>query len=239
MRLEGKVAIVTGGGRGIGRAISCGYASEGAIVVIAARTRQEIDGTAEMIKRKGGKSLAVKTDVCDARQVRNLVRKTIVEYGKIDVLVNNAGTGNDVRDTITRIRIKDWDRVLRVNLRGPFLCSREVLPYMMREMRGSIINISSLLAAKVEPHLGAYCASKAALDAMTRVLAEEVKGYNISVNSLYPAALVDTRMALNAPAEKRKNMLLPEHMVPAAIFLAEQEGASVTGQSLNALEWDR
>lgn len=239
MRLEGKVAVVTGGGRGIGRAIACGYASEGAIVVVAARTQVEIEETAEMINRKGGKTLALKADVKDARQVRNLMRKAVAEYGKIDILVNNAGVGNDVRDPIAKLKPKDWDKVFRVNARGPYLCSKEALPYMMAQMRGSIINISSLLAMEVEANLGPYCASKAALDTLTKVLALEVKQYNISVNALFPGALVNTQMARHAPAWKRATMLPPEHMLPAAIFLSAQDGAGVTGQSINALEWSQ
>jgi NAD(P)-dependent dehydrogenase (short-subunit alcohol dehydrogenase family) len=142
MRLKDRVAIVTGGGRGIGKAISMAFASEGAMVVIAARTSSRLDETVEKIKSGRGSVKAIRTDVSDEKQVQRLVTDTLNDYGKVDILVNNSGIGGPTVNVVD-LRLQDWNEVLAVNLTGSMLCAREVLKYMIPHRKGNIINIGS------------------------------------------------------------------------------------------------
>lgn len=201
MELEGKVAIITGSSRGLGKAIALDFAREGAAVVVAARTEAEneklpgtIYKTAEEIEKIGRRALSVKCDVTNEQSIEDMVQKVLSEFGRIDILVNNAGTAfyYPVIDT----PVKRWELVLKVNLTGVFLCSKAVLPHMIRQRSGSIINISSLAAdekvgGKVSTGL-AYAVTKAGLDRFTWGLAGEVGRFNIAVNCLKPYGVVDT-----------------------------------------------
>ncbi|MEI6128113.1 MAG: SDR family oxidoreductase [Pseudomonadota bacterium] len=189
-----KVAIVTGASRGIGKAIAIALAREGARVVVAARTRQElkaiagtIETTAQEICAFGGRALAIKTDVTREQSVALTVAKTLAAWGRIDILVNNAATNFPA--PFHDMPQKDWDRILDVNLRGTVLCTRAVLPEMMGRHRGHIINISSVVTGRLhhEPFTGlAYDVSKAAMNRFTAGLAEELRPYGIAVNALMP-----------------------------------------------------
>ena len=140
MRLKDKVAIVTGGGRGIGKAISQALASEGAIVVIAARTLSKLEETVEKIKSGGGRAKAIHADVSDEKQVQRMVAEALNDYGKVDILVNNSGIGGPTANVVD-LRLEDWDEVLAINLTGSMLCAREVLKHMIPHRRGNIVNI--------------------------------------------------------------------------------------------------
>lgn len=240
MKLEGKVAIVTGASRGIGKAIALGLAREGADVVVAARTESPeqhflpgtIHQTAEEIRALGRQALPVRVDVSDEESVAEMVRRTIETFGRIDILVNNAAVAHYA--PVAEIPSKKWDLVLKVNLRGTFLCSRAVLPIMMQQRRGSIVNISSKAADPNGPiYTGiAYCAAKAAIERFTNALAEEVLPYNIAVNAVKPRKEVSTEgMRWWNPHADYSTWDKPEDfMVKAVLFLAAQDASGITGQ---------
>jgi NAD(P)-dependent dehydrogenase (short-subunit alcohol dehydrogenase family) len=239
MKLKGKLAIVTGASRGIGKAIAIGFAKEGADVVIAARTELEnekfpgtIYKTVEEIKVLGGHALPIKCDVTDEISVNEMVRRTISEFGRIDILVNNAGVA--FYYPVIETPLRRWEIVLRVNLTGAFLCSKAVLQKMIEQRSGSIINISSLAANERDGHTVstglAYSVSKIGLDRFTWGLAAEVGKFNIAVNCIKPQGVVDTEgMRFWVKEEERKGWVTPEKMVKCAIFLAQQDAKGVTG----------
>ena len=188
MRLENRVAVITGAGRGIGRAIALAYASEGARLALAARTSNELDETARQVEALGGSAFAIPTDVTDQGQVEEMVRQTLDRYSSIDILVNNAGIAGPV-GSLQDNDVSHWIRTIQVNLMGPFLCCRAVLPAMVSQNRGRIINMSGIGGQ----NLSAYGAAKVALVYLTEVLCEELGGRDIQVNALSPGS-IHTRM---------------------------------------------
>lgn len=190
--LAGRVAVVTGAGRGIGRAIAQALAAAGAAVVVAARTADEIQKTAALITEQGGRATAVTVDVGDRASVDGLVAQTLDAYGRVDILVNNAGIQGPIGPLVDNDPA-DWERTLRVNLFGTFLCSQAVLPHMIAQKSGKIINLSGGGATAPRPNFSAYGASKVAIVRLTETLAVEVEDHNIQVNAIAPGA-VNTRM---------------------------------------------
>ena len=250
MRLKDKVAIVTGGGTGIGRAIAVTFASEGAKVVVAARTLSRLEEVAEDIKSRGGEAKAIQTDVSDEKQVQQMVAQTLNEYGKIDVLVNNhagGGGGGNVVD----MNLDGWNETLAINLTGTMLCAREVLKTMIPRKSGSIINIGSVAGMYGVPGLSAYSASKWGVIGLTQTLSIEAGEYNIRVNSISPAATKTDRFenpqkaradALAIPFEELMSEILthyslkriadPSELAAAALFLASDDSSAITGHNL-------
>jgi len=233
--LSGKTAIVTGGSRGIGKAICLALARAGASVVIAARSEEEspslpgtIHKTAEDIKELGGSALPVRCDVTVADEVQNMVEKAMGVYGAIDILVNNAGVLHGA--SFLQTEIGDFSNVWQVNILGPFLCSRAVLAVMIPRRSGSIVNISSGLAESTHPGNNAYSASKAALNRMMLKLAAEVAEHNIAVNLLYPGMIRSEGMIARAPGAILDRIPLPSVVGPSAVWLAAQDAASYTGK---------
>jgi citronellol/citronellal dehydrogenase len=239
LKLKDKVAIVTGSSRGLGKAIAIGFAKEGALIVVAARSQSDQKGlpgtifeTAEAINRSGGKALAVVCDVTDEASVNNMVQKTLETFGHIDVLVNNAGVA--FYYPILETPVKRWELVLKVNLLGAFLCSKAALPNMIERRKGSIINISSLAADERDegtvPTGVAYAVSKAGLDRLTLGLATEVGRNNIAVNALKPHRVVDTDgMRLWQPDADKESWQSADMMIRAAVLLASQDSKGITG----------
>lgn len=240
MKLEGKVAVVTGASRGIGRAIALGFAREGATVVLAARSELKKEGgvegtihdTAKEIEGFGGKALAMRCDVTNERSVEAMAEAARMRFGSIDILVNNAGVAFFY--PIAETPLKRWETVLRVNLTGAFICVKAVLPGMMAKRSGSIINISSLAATERDngtvPTGVAYAAAKAGLDRFTWGLATELGKFNIAANCLKPKAPVDTEgMRFWTKEEDRIGWVTADKMVKCAIFLARQDASGVTG----------
>ena len=236
-QMDGMVAIVTGASRGLGRAIAREYAREGASVVICARSQSPtgltgtLDETANDIRNAGGDVLAISCDVTNADEVNQMVRRASDRYGKIDVLFNNAGA-MVLGETIMEIDPVRWDQLMRVNVSGPYLCSRAVLPIMMERRRGSIINIGSRMAT--DPNQGGgvlYSASKAAVHMFTYCLADEVRDYNIAVNVLSPGALRSEGSAA-IPWTQRDwhERVDPSVVGPCAVYLALQDASTFTGQ---------
>jgi citronellol/citronellal dehydrogenase len=239
MKLVGKTAIITGASRGIGKAIAIGFAREGARVVLAARSEVAkgnglegtIHETAQEIEAFGGEALPVKCDVTDETSVEAMVEAAMARFGRIDILVNNAGAAFVA--AISETPLKRWETVLKVNLTGAFLCSKAVLPIMMAQTSGNILNISSLAADErdsgVVPTGVAYGVAKAGLDRFTIGLAVEVGKYNIAANSLKPKEVVDTEgMRFWTKEDERKGWVPADKMVKCAIFLAAQNASGVT-----------
>ena len=232
MRLQDKVAVITGGGRGIGRAVAFGFAREGARVVVAARTQGEIESTASAIRAQGGRALAVQCDVSQEDQVRRLMQRTVEEFGRLDVLVNNAGIAN-IRP-VWGMPQSAFERVLAVNLVGTFLCTKHAWKPMQRAGGGSIINVSSLGGLEGYPLLSAYCASKWGQIGFTKACAEEGKKVNIRVNAIAPGK-ADTAFRAQIKEDKSR-MLKAEDHVGVCIFLASDEARYITGQVI-AIDW--
>jgi len=218
MKLTNKVAIVTGGNKGIGKAISLRLAEEGADVVIAARDTEAADEVVRKVEQKGRHSLSVKTDVMQSDQVEAMVKKVMDEFGRIDILVNNAG--QILKVEAAKTKVADWDNIINVNVRGTFLCSRTVLPHMIRRRGGKIINISSTAGKRGTPEVSAYCASKFAVSGFSESIAQEVAKYGITVNSICPG-MVLTKMGLSvSPETDTSKWLTPEDIADVVVFLA-------------------
>ena len=242
MQLEGKVAIVTGASRGIGKAMALALAKEGARVVVAGRTESQgafLDGTlAETvaeIERAGGKALAVKTDLTKDADVEALVSKTLGSFGRIDILVNNAGV--NVLANLIDLPMKRWDLIMNVNLRAAVLCSKLVLPAMVKQKSGSIINISSIIGRRTPPGWSAYGVSKAAIEQFSMALAEEGKPHNIAVNCLLPAGEVVTPGFSYVMKDiDKSHWASPEVMGKAVVYLATLDAKTFTGQVVTDVE---
>ncbi len=251
MRLKDKVAIVTGGGTGIGREIALRFASEGASVVIAARTASNLEQTAREIISRGGKALPIPTDISDEPQVKELVERTLGEYGKIDILINNSAASAKGSSYVANINQEDWNETLMVNLTGTMLCSRAVIQNMMEHQNGSIVNISSIAGVTGHPGLSAYSTSKWGIIGFTQTLAIEVGECNIRVNALSPAATASDRfekmvrmMAGNKGIsfEEMMDRILVHYslrriaktseIAGAALFLASDDSSAITGHNL-------
>jgi len=240
MKLKDKVAIVTGGGRGIGRAIALGYAKEGADLVLISRTKSEIEAVADEIRSFGRYAISIVTDISEESDVNNMVEEAYAYYKHVDVLVNNAGILDKDLFEIKDLELSRWNKIIGINLTGTFLCSRAVIRKMISQNRGCIINISSGLGKRGRAGYNAYSASKSGVDRLTEILADECRKYNIAVNSLEPGGATKTRMLERTdPARAPKGGILsPERMVPPAIFLATQDSNSLTGTFIVANEWN-
>ncbi|HEV2118501.1 MAG TPA: SDR family oxidoreductase [Candidatus Bathyarchaeia archaeon] len=248
--LSGKVAIVTGAGRGIGRAISIGFAKDGAKLAILSRTKSELDESARQAKECGADVFKMAADVSDEVQVKLFVKKTLTAYKRIDILVNNAGVLGPI-GPMADADAGQWWHAVQVNLMGTFLFSKHVLPTMIKQRSGKIVNLSGAGSPMPYPMFSSYSASKVAVLGLTQTLAEEVKAFNIQVNAIAPGA-VDTRLqdeilsvgkkagvkAL-AQAEKTKRLggVPAEKAAELARFLASDESNGVTGRFLSAV-WD-
>ena len=224
--LQGQVAIVTGAGRGIGHAIAVALAREGATVVLAARTRQQLAQTAAAIRESGGTALAIPTDVTQDAAVEAMVEQAIAELGRLDILVTAAGVASF--GPVVGTKPADWDGMLAVNLRAVMVTCRAVLPMMIRQRRGTIINVASVAAQRAIPGAAAYTATKAAVVGFSRVLAEELRAEKVRVGVLVPGA-VDTPLWDTIPAPPdRSRMLRPEDVARAAVLMASlPAGASL------------
>ena len=234
--LKDSVAVVTGSSRGLGKMLALALAREGAKVVVAARTETAgnlpgtIYATADAIRAAGGEALPVRCDVTSEESVADMVRTVLAAWGRIDVLVNNAGTA--FPRPVLETPLKRWELVLRVNVSGAFVCSKAVLPAMIERGRGSIINITSIDATATDSGFtgAAYGVSKAALDRFTRSLAGEVREHNIAVNALKPREGIATEGLLAVSGGSgREKWDPPERFLKAALFLAAQDAAAVTG----------
>lgn len=225
--LSGQVAIVTGAGRGIGHAIAMAFAREDATVVLAARTRQELAVAAATIREAGrGQALAIPTDVTQDGAVETMVERATGEFGRVDVLVTAAGAASF--GPVVGTKPTDWDAILAVNLRAVMVCCRAVLPVMIRQRRGTIINIASVAAQRAIPGAAVYTATKAGVVGFSRVLAEELRVDGVRVGVLVPGAVDTPLWNTVGSSPDRSRMLRPEDVARAAVLMASlPPGASL------------
>ena len=252
MLLAGKVAVVTGGGRGIGRAIALKFAGKGAAVVLAARTESEIEAVAKEIRDAGGRALAVPADVAEEKHCERLIGASVAQFGRVDILVNNAGEYGPVKP-VEEITPPEWDRVIAVHLRGAYLLTRLVLPGMYARGSGVVLNISSLSAKSAFGWGSPYAAAKAGMLGLTRVAAAEAARKGVRVNAVCPGPVTETKMSkdlgkvlaerMGVTPEKQLAGFLDtvlqgrgqtaDEIASAALFLCSDHASAITGQSLN------
>jgi len=241
MRLQGKVAMVTGSTKGIGRAVAIGYAEEGATVIVCGRSEDLAKNLAGELTGKGRKAVALRLDVTNVDSVNQVVAQVVKQFGRIDILVNNAGI-SPIWKRVEETGKDAWDQIIATNLTGAFLCAQAVGKVMIKQKSGKIINITSVGGKVALPRLVAYCASKAGIISLTQVLAAEWAQHNILVNAIGPS-YVETEFTAGLRGNqaiyddlKNKNLLKrfarPEEIVGAAIFLASDESNYITGQTL-------
>ena len=235
-RLTGKVALVTGGSRGIGKAIAMAYAREGATLFICARGRESLEATVEEIRSAGGEAQGQVADLSRARDVKRLVRQVVQSYGTIHVLVNNASLLGP-RETLARYPLAAWEEVIKVNLTALFMVTKEVLGVMIPGEGGTIINVSSGVGRVGKARWGAYSASKFGVEGFTQVLAEEVKERNIRVNAVNPGGTRTEMRAEAYPEEDPMTLPHPDEIREVFVYLATEESGNVTGKSFDARDW--
>jgi NAD(P)-dependent dehydrogenase (short-subunit alcohol dehydrogenase family) len=224
-RLAGKVAIVTGASRGIGRAISIALAGEAATVILAARSVPDLQRTAREVAQAGGVAEIVVTELTDEESIKNLVRVTGERFGRLDILVNNAGVTHSAR--LEETSTQEWERCLWVNARAPFILCREAIPLLRRSPSGFIINIASVVGVKGYPLQSAYTSSEHALRGMTISLAEELRGSNVRVHLLCPGG-VDTDLVKNVrPDIKKEDLIGPDEIAEMVLYLVTHKGNAV------------
>jgi len=246
MKLDGKVAIVTGSSRGIGKQIALTFAKEGAKVAVVARTEKEgtsklpgtIHQTVAEIRAAGGTAIPVRTDLTVDADIENMAKRVLEEWGRIDILVNDAAA--NLNAYVIDLSVKYWDLMMKVNLRGNFLCAKAVLPTMIAQKSGSIICMSSVAAKrKAPPGEVCYSITKVGIEFFAWGLAQEVQQHNIAVNDLYPTGGVATDGFKTVFAKRGVSedmlarMKTPQQIADAALWLAQQTGATFTGHSVN------
>jgi NAD(P)-dependent dehydrogenase (short-subunit alcohol dehydrogenase family) len=252
MLFADKVAVITGGGRGIGRAIALKFAKEGAAIVVAARTESQIEAVASEIRAAGGRAVTVPTDVAEEKDCERLIGAADAQFGRVDILVNNAGEYGPVRP-VEEITPPEWDRVIAVHLRAAYLLTRLVLPGMYARASGVILNISSLSAKSAFGWGSPYAAAKAGMLGLTRVSAAEAARKGVRVNAICPGPVTETKMSkdlgkilaerMGVSPEKQLAGFLDtvlqgrgqtaEEIAAAALFLCSDHSSAITGQSLN------
>jgi 3-oxoacyl-[acyl-carrier protein] reductase len=238
MRLENKVALITGGARGIGRSIALAFAQEGADIVVADVNIEEAKKTALDIEQLGRRSLALEMDVTDYTKVEGAVNKILDKFTKVDILVNNAGITKD--NLLLRMSQAEWDAVLNVNLKGTFNCIKAVSRPMIKQRSGKIINIASIIGIIGNPGQANYSASKAGIIALTKTAAKELASRKINVNAIAPG-FIQTEMTAKLPEELQQKMKeaiplnkfgSPEDVAAVCVFLASEDSSYITGQTI-------
>lgn len=251
MKLQDKVALVTGAGKGIGRVIALRLASDGAALGLAGRHQADLDAVAHDVRERGGRALACATDIANEEQVHRLARTARDAFGRIDILVNNAGITGPTAPAVA-LKRSDWDHVLAVNLTGALLCSQAVLPGMIERRAGKIINISSVAGKKAYALRSPYAVSKWGLIGLTLTLAQELGAYAIQVNAICPGPVAGERLdrvirrraqELGRPPEEiertyleataLKRLVPPEEVAALVAFLASPEADNITGQAID------
>ena len=228
MKLKDKIAVITGGGRGIGKAIATAYASEGAKLALCARTASELDQTVQELRKLKTEVEGWPCDVADETAARAFISNAYERFGRIDVLVNNAGVMT--RPTpMTELDVKKWDYTMAVNLRGPFLITQAVIPIMTKQRGGAIINLSSMIGRGAYANFLAYATSKWGIEGFTQTLAAEVRASNIRVNSVEPGYVATKLTGYHGSK--------PESVTDVFVFLASDESKKITAKMLSASAW--
>ncbi len=238
MRLKDRTAVVTGGARGIGKSIALLFAQEGADIVVCDVNIAEAQKTSSEIEALGRKSMALEMDVTNFAKVEEGINKILDKFGKVDILVNNAGITKD--NLLLRMSDTEWDAVLGVNLKGAFNCTKAASKVMIKQRRGKIVNIASIIGIIGNPGQANYSASKAGIIALTKTAAKELASRNINVNAVAPG-FIQTDMTAKLPEEVKKKMLeaiplaklgTPEDVANVCLFLASDESSYITGQTI-------
>ena len=231
--LEGQTAVVTGGGRGIGRAIALAFAREGATVSLASRSADEVERTAGEVRDRGGRALALPTDVTSRAAVYALVARTLEETGRIDVIVNNAGVF--VWRAFAQLEEEDWDRILDTNLKAAYLLTRAALPALTATRGGRVVNVASIHGSVTEANVVAHCAAKFGLVGLTKALAAELRGAGITVNAVSPGATDNKSLDADPPARAHplKEKLRAADVAEAVLFLVSPAARTITGAVLD------
>lgn len=248
MELEGKVCLITGAGRGIGETIALTFANQGGTLVLCSRTIEELEKLAAQTEAAGSLTMAFQVDVSDFDQVSDMVRRTVSRFGRIDVLVNNAGVYGPIGE-IWKNDLTDWRKAVATNLFGSVHCIQAVVPHMIRSRRGRIVNVAGG-GEGAFPRFSAYACSKSAVVRLTETLAEELKAYNIQINAIAPGPvntrLLDQVLAAGEDAgayyerakkQKASGGVVPEKAAKLALFLASDVSNGLTGRLLSAV-WD-
>jgi len=239
MKLEGRVALVTGASQGIGHACALALAREGATVAVTARNQQRLDQLAGQIAAAGGKAAAFVIDVADEEQVKSGIKSALAQFGKIDILVNNAGITRD--QLVMRMKRADWDAVLNTNLTSAYLCIQQVIGSMLKQRWGRIINVTSVFGQMGQAGQANYAASKAGLIGLTMAMAREVASRNITCNAVAPG-FIETSMTAALSEEFRQSAVKtiplgrvgsPVDVAGAVCFLASDDASYITGHVLN------
>jgi len=239
MKLEGRVALVTGASQGIGRACALALVRHGAHVALAARNQQKLDELAQQINAAGGKAGAFAMDVADEEQIKTGIKAAIAQFGKIDILVNNAGITKD--QLVMRMKRADWDTVLNTNLTSAYLCTQQVISSMLKQRWGRIVNITSVFGQMGQAGQANYASSKAGLIGLTMALARELASRNITCNAVAPG-FIETSMTAVLSDEFKQTAVkqiplgrvgTPEDVANAVVFLASEEASYITGHVLN------
>lgn len=238
--LKEKVALITGASRGIGRSIALKLSRNGAAVVVNYNNSADAAGeVVSMIEKDGGQAIAVQSDVSKFQEAGKLVKRTIDEFGRLDILINNAGINRDT--LLLRMKEEDWDRVIEVNLKSVYNCSSQALKYMLKAKSGVIINMSSVVGLHGNPGQANYAASKAGIIGLSKSLAKEVASRGIRVNCLAPG-FIDTEMTTALNEQIRKSLLeiiplnrfgQPDDVAEAVLFLSSDNAAYITGQVIS------
>ena len=228
MKLKDQVSIVTGSGRGIGRAIALALAKEGSQVVVIARTESEIESVAQEINSLGGKAIAIKADVTNESEVKSMVQTVIDKFGRIDILINNAGYAKHAY--IQDISNDLWDTTMNINLRGIMLCTRAVYSYMMNQQSGYIINISSGAGKNGGSMYATYSTSKFGVIGFTESLAAEGRRYGIKASVICPGPVATKMRAGNHPNDDVSKLMQPEDIADVALFLVTQPKRAYIGE---------
>ncbi len=236
MKLKEKVALVTGGSRGIGKAVAAAYAREGAEVVVTARDPGSLEAAAKEIRNSGGRVVALQADVADRHQVKDLAKEINRRFGRLHVLLNNASFLGP-RVPILEYPEEEWEAVMAVNLNGPYFVIKACLPLMTAGGEGSIINVSSGVGRIGKARWGAYAASKFGLEGLTQILAAELQPLHIRVNAVNPGGTRTTMRAAAYPEEDPLTLPTPEEITPVFVYLASDASRDVTGQSLEARDF--
>jgi NAD(P)-dependent dehydrogenase (short-subunit alcohol dehydrogenase family) len=255
--LKDKVAIITGGGQGIGKAIAKAFVQEGATVVLAARTLSNLEAAVKEFQTIGGNAMAIQTDITDEKQVIRMVSRTIKAYGKIDILVNNSGIGGPTAKVVD-LKLEEWNEILAIDLTGSMLCAKEVLKHMIPRKSGIIINMGAEGGRAGDgrsgyPMRAGYCCAKMGVIGLTETLSQEVGEYNIRVNCISAAAVKGDRFnrviqgranALGIPFEEALSKEMVRYSLKrpteeyelgnVAVFLASDESSAITGQIIVA-----
>ena len=239
MKLEGRVALVTGASQGIGHACALALAGQGASVAVAARNQQKLDDLVAQITAGGGKAAAFVMDVADEEQIKSSIKSALGQFGKIDILVNNAGITRD--QLVMRMKRTDWDAVLNTNLTSAYLCIQQIIGSMLKQRWGRIINITSIFGQMGQAGQANYAASKAGLIGLTMAMAREVASRNITCNAVAPG-FIETGMTAVLSEELKQSAVkmiplgrvgAPEDVASAVSFLASDEASYITGHVLN------